>query len=606
MSDTLNLALTITAADMFSGVLHRFRERITGTGAAAQRVQKDYDLMAKSIGRGVKAMATAGYIAAKMRPGVQAASELQAELLGVRAELSGVGSDTAKMAKQMVEAKKTAFSVQAITPFDMGQIVALEKELVKAGATMQDVVGKKGAAAAAAALATYEKMEPVLAGTALIAIGTPFKIAADGYADLADKISRAASASTVGASDIAESAKYAAGPLAKLGRSKGEMLALVAVMAQVGVTGTMAGTSLKNFFLRAAKVKGLRKANGDLKSTVQIIDALRKKTKHMGNAKQAAYLTKIFGQEGLPVALAMLNRGKGSFEEIVAAMRDAAPLSEKLRIQMEGFGRQLDSLHGTGKSTMALLFEPALKPLTALIAKTNDWTAALGKAAMQYKDIGKVVSYGAGGVAAAIGLYGAGKLLTGGLAGMRVLRGLGGVGGLAGGIAKGKAVEAASGVTPVFVTNWPGHATARAAGEIGTGAALAEGAAGGGALTAAGVVLAPIAVTAIAAAASQKIGQHLAERDAKAMSTKELLALRGRQMVMGGGQGSYQVRLIDQQLALRRALDRPLTRPMRGEIVVKVRPERGTEAKTERPKSDNPAMTLQAETDVGMAAGGSW
>lgn len=234
MSDALELAMTITAADMFSGVLRRFRDRITGAGAAAKKVQKDYDLMVDSMERGVKALAVTGYIVAKMRPGVEAAAALQSEMIGVRAELSGANTDAAELAKQMAEVRKTAFGVQAVTPFDIGQIVALEKELVKAGAKVQEVVGEKGAAAAAAALATYERMEPVMAGEALIGIGTPFKIAADGYADLADKISRAASASTVGAADIAMSAKYAAGPMAAFARSKDEMLALVAMMAQVG------------------------------------------------------------------------------------------------------------------------------------------------------------------------------------------------------------------------------------------------------------------------------------------------------------------------------------------------------------------------------------
>ncbi len=162
MSDALNLALTITAADLFSGVMRKFENRITGAGGAARRVRKDYDTMATSVNRGIKSLAVGGYIVAKMRPGI----------------------------------------------------------------------------AAAAALATYEKLDPVLTGKALIGIGTPFKIAASGYADLADQISRAASASTA---EIAEAAKYAAGPLASMQRSSSEMLTLIALMAQQGVKGLMAG-----------------------------------------------------------------------------------------------------------------------------------------------------------------------------------------------------------------------------------------------------------------------------------------------------------------------------------------------------------------------------
>jgi len=483
MSDALNLALTITAADAFSGVMRKFERRIIGAGDAAKRVQKDYDTMINSVNRGIKSLAVGGYIAAKMRPGISAAAELQEELIGIRAEMGGANSDAASLAKHMTEVRKTAFGVQAYTPFNIGQIVALEKELVKAGANVQDVIGERGAAAAAAALATYEKLDPVMTGQALIGIGTPFKIAASGYADLADQISRAASASTTGAAEIAESAKYAAGPLASMQRSSNEMLALVAVMAQQGVTGSMAGTSLKNFFLKAAEQETFKNTNGELKTTAEIIEILRQKTEGMGNAQRSGILTKVFGQEGLPVALALLNQGKGSFEDIVKAMEDAKPLAEKLEEIMGGMNRQINSLGGTATSTLSVLFEPALAPLTELIAKTNEWVAALGKAALENENIGKAVTYGVGGLATGLGAYGLAKIFQGGLAGLRVMKGLRGLGGTAAGIATGKAVEAATGVAPVFVTNWPGD------GLLGGGMGSAAGAAGG---TAAGGVAAKV------------------------------------------------------------------------------------------------------------------
>ncbi len=587
MSDALKLAMTITAADLASGVLRRFQRRITGAGDVAKKVQKDYDRMVVSLNRGVKALAVTGYVVAKLRPGVNAAAELQGEMIGLRAELSGANTDAAELAKHMTEVRKTAFSVQAKTPFDIGQIVALEKELVKAGARIQDVIGEKGAAAAAAALATYEKMEPVLAGTALIGIGTPFKIAADGYADLADQISRAASASTVGASEIADSARYAAGPLASLGRSTNEMLALVAVMAQVGVTGSMAGTSLKNFFLQAAKQDVLKDANGKLKSTAEIIDILRKRTEGMGDAQKNTLLTKIFGEQGLPVALALLNTGKGSFEDIVRSMRDALPLSEKLRLQMEGFGRQLDSLSGTSKSALAILFEPALAPLTALIAKTNEWVAALGKAAMENERIGQAVTYGAGGIVAAGVAYGVGKILQGGAAGLRVMKGLKGIGGLAGGIATGKAVEAATGVTPVFVTNWPAGGMPTLPG-MGVGTTAGKSA------------------WKLLGKAGGVLGVGMAGYGIGTLINKTLIegteAGRRFQQVLGEGIART-LAFFGNEEASRAIANNDRRERMRGEVVVRVRPERGAEARTEKARAEG-GLDLTAESEVGFAAGG--
>lgn len=624
MSDALKLALTITAADMASGVLRRLRDRIAGTGEAARRVQKDFDRMVASINQGVKALAVTGYVVAKLRPGVRAASELQGELIGVRAELSGAGADAAELAKHLAEVRKTAFTVQASTPFDMGQVVALEKEIIKAGARVQDVIGERGAAAAAAALAVYEQMEPVLAGTALISIGTPFQVAADGYADLADQISRAASASSVGAAEIAETAKYAAGPLAALGRSTEEMLALSAVMAQVGVVGSMAGTSLRTFFGQAAKQKALTDANGNLLATAEIIERLRKRTTGMGDAERGTFLQKVFGERGASVALALLNEGKGSYEEIVEAMRDALPLQEKLRLQMEGYGRQLDALGGLGQSTLAILFEPALRPLTALVEKTNEWIAALGRAALENESIGKAISYGGLGLAAGIGAYGIAKVAQGGAAGLRVLKGLKGVGSAAAGIATGKAVEAATGVTPVFVTNWPASTAPAlgAAADIATAGAAARTPAIFSKAKTTAALLAATPLSKLSMLGAGAIGTAAAGVVAAGGAGYGIGTLINRYLLTDQGPlGTEAGRAIGERIGagIAHALaffGHPSARDaiaatrraeaMRGEVVVRVRPERGAEARAERARSDSPAMGLEAEVETGLRTGGAW
>ncbi len=73
-----------------------------------------------------------------------------------------------------------------------------------------------------------------------------------------------------------------------------------------GVTGSMVGTSLKNFFLKATKQQIFRNADGELKSTVEIIGILRKRPEGMGDTQRNGILAKVFGHEGLLVALALL------------------------------------------------------------------------------------------------------------------------------------------------------------------------------------------------------------------------------------------------------------------------------------------------------------
>lgn len=206
----------------------------------------------------------------------------------------------------------------------------------------------------------------------------------------------------------------------------------------------------------------------------------------------------------------------------------------------------------------------------------------------------------AGSAAAAI----AGLLTLKG--GGRLLQRLGGTGGR---LVAGKALEEFSGVQPVYVVNMPGGGIPVPGGSGGSSVVARS-----GVLLAGAPLVVPIAASG-AAMASEKIGKALARSEARATGTDDLLALRGRQMVMGGGPNSFQVRTIDQELARRdgafygknmQDMAAHKQQPLKGEVVVRVRPERGAEARTERPSSNSRDISLQAETEVGFVSGGRW
>ena len=457
-----SVAIHFTLIDALSRGVDHIKSRMKGLAAANKEVQKSFDNMARSAKYAAIAGLTTREIYRGLKPAVVAAGDLQAEMLGTRAELAGSVKDARDLGNQLKQIKSTAFEVQAWTPFDQSQIVGLQNQLIKSGARVADVVGSQGAAAASAALATYEGLDPVEMGKNLIGIATPFKLQASEFMGLADEITRAASASTVGAAEIAETAKYAAPAMSSLGRSTHEMLVLSAMLAQRGIDASMAGTGLRQFFNAAAKQRSLRTASGNLKSLAEITDVLRQRLEGLGEAEKLDILTRIFDVRGAPVAMALLDEGAASYSEIAANMSSALPLQEKINIQMEGFKKQVESLRGTFRSTISDLYQPALAPLTFLLRGTNELLTALGLAAQKSDALGKTVS------SVSLGGLATGAVATAALAGgalwygRKVLKGVGGLKGLFGsagtaaaGIAAGKAVEAATGVQPVFVTNWP-------------------------------------------------------------------------------------------------------------------------------------------------------
>lgn len=395
------------------------------------------------------------YIASKIQPGIAVAGDLQEAMLGVKTELMGAVDSALEMDKALAEIRATAFEVQRYTPFDQAQVVNLEKELIKGGARVSQVVGKQGAAAAAAALAAYENLDAVTTGENLIAIATPFNVAGDQFMELANQAAAAASASTASFSSISEGAKYAAGSMAGLGRDSKEMFALLATLDLQGLSGSMGGTSLNAFFRQAVKISAFKDAQGNLKSTTEMIEILDKRLAGLGTAKRAEVLNKLFGEEGGRAAQALLAKGEKSFTAVAAEMDKAASLQEKLEERLKGYNAQLESLKGTAKSTFATLFEPALEPLTKLVSKTNEWVGALGEAAQENKLIGQIGTGVAG--AATVGglLYGGSHLLKGVRSGGKMLGALKGGTNLAGGVAMGKALEEAAGVPSVYVVNMP-------------------------------------------------------------------------------------------------------------------------------------------------------
>lgn len=457
-----SLVFTISLVDLARQGWTRVRSELQSIAKTSDDTGKAFQRMRTSF-KAAAAAAGATYAAYRaLRPAIGVAGELQEELIGVRSELMGSGKDARVLATELAAIKNTAFAVQSYTPYDMTQIVALEKELVKAGATVAQVTGKAGAAAAAAALATYEKLDPVVTGKALIGIATPFKIAADQYMGLADDISRASSASTAGTEEIVETSKYAAMHMALLGKSSREMLVFSALLAQAGIKGSEAGTAIKNFFIKAAAVKEFKDAHGNLIAMDKMVDVLRKRLKGKGAAEKETLLKEIFGEQGMPAAMALLEEGANSFEAISRAMQESLSLTEKLAEAMKGFNRQWTSLKGTAKSTVAEMFIPALSPLTKIVEKMNEWIAKWKF--LRENGFQEAVSKGALGGVAAGGAV-AGLATIAGLAyGSKTIKAAGGLGsflkrlgGKAAGITEGLGVQAATGVAPVFVTNWPAN-----------------------------------------------------------------------------------------------------------------------------------------------------
>lgn len=466
MSDTLKLALTITAVDMFSGVLRHLRGRIQGAGAEAQRVRKDFDQMERSINKGVKAMAATAYLAAKMRPGVDAAADLQESLLNVKRLIWQSGEGAGDLANKLAKVRQTAVQVSADLPYSAKDLADIEGKLLQGGMSIGAVTGAHGAAFVTAALAATNKDVSVDEASSSIAkIAHAFQLRKGEFSPAANDIAKITNTAPTDLHELLYNLRQA-GPQAHALHIplKNTAIALGAI-SSLGLEG---GTDLRQFLYglsgatpeaqKAMKYLHVNFFNkkGHFVGIEESIQRLRKALGKVHNEQiRTILLNKMFQTEGAQAANLLLNTGNYSYEDIKKKAAAAAGLARQEKIWAEGLNASLSKLGGSTQSTLANLFNPMMVPLREAVNETNKLVSNIGEIAGKHKTVADTFSIVAGGAVAGGAAYALFRLLKAGHHGMRVLKGLRGMRGLAGNLAAGKALEAAAGVTPVYVVNMP-------------------------------------------------------------------------------------------------------------------------------------------------------
>lgn len=410
---------------------------------------------------GLKSLSTARALKQSLvDPGVAAAATLEQAMANLEVNLDK--SSLARMTAQLAEVEQNAARIAGPTKFDQAQSVQIHTDLVRAGLPLESVLGRGGAAEAVTQLASAEGLDAPSALSAVTTLGSIFGLKGSEYGSGADLLARAGAASNTNAAQLREALAQAPAAGA-LGLDPKETLASLGVMANMGIQGGSAGTAL-NAFLRSAanndqKMKlGLFGADGSFSGVGTAAERLRSRTADMNDVQVQRFITKAFGDEGARFALALLKADQGGLEDVLSSIERARSLDEKVaRLSATKLATD-EALGGSMETLLATAFRPALDPLTRLNQRLNEGLGVAQERLQASPGLAQAVSYGAMGVAGAAGVYGLGRIARGGargIAGLSQMGRLGALGGRAAGLAEAKALEAAAGVTPVAVVNWP-------------------------------------------------------------------------------------------------------------------------------------------------------
>lgn len=196
---------------------------------------------------------------------------------------------------------------------------------------------------------------------------TAFNMTADQATQFADLLASASSNANTNVAMMGESFKYVAPLFGSLGFSAEDAALALGLMANAGIKGSQAGTSLRAAVTRLVNATGeaatiidelgikLTDEQGNMLSFQQIIDQLREKFSNLTQEQQAQYASLLFGQEAMSGMLAIINASEEDYRKLTEATRNYTGAADEMSKIMS------DTLRGRIDEFKSALEEVALK-----------------------------------------------------------------------------------------------------------------------------------------------------------------------------------------------------------------------------------------------------
>lgn len=218
------------------------------------------------------------------------------------------------------------------------------------------------------------------ASAAKIATGTlkAFNLEGDQATDIADLFAAAANATTAEVRDIGDALQMASSVFAEAGIPVEHLTAGIGQMANAGIRGSDAGTSLKQMMLslqaptdKAAKLMAgygisIYDAQGKMLPFGSIIDQFSTKLGGLSQQERNAALATIFGSDAVRAANIVLMGGVEGHQQMVDVLTREGAAEELAAARMKGLGGALQGLQSQIETVLLEAAEPFLGTLEGL------------------------------------------------------------------------------------------------------------------------------------------------------------------------------------------------------------------------------------------------
>lgn len=335
-----------------------------------------------AVGIGVGAVAV-GYGLGKA---VQSAADFQKQLNILQA----VSGATAGQMKK-IQAESIALGKDMKLPATSASDAAVAMtELAKGGLSVKDSMH---AARGALELAVAGQTDVATAASITATSLNQFSLSGRQGVYVADLLANAANASAGNVTDFAEGLKYAGTSAHAAGQKIAVVVAALAEMANKGLAGSVAGSSLAQA-LRSLQAPSAKAADEIKKYGLNIYDATGKMkpldqisnifAAHLGNLtqkQQNATLATIFGTRAIQAARVVFLGGGAALDKYTKRVSQTGGASRLAAAQMKGFSGAIQGFTSNIETLGIQIGLVLLPPLTAAIGQLNDFVTVIGRVA---------------------------------------------------------------------------------------------------------------------------------------------------------------------------------------------------------------------------------
>ena len=347
-----------------------FKKNLSGIGGKVSSV----------LSSGLKASATAiagvaGALGTASVAAIKTGSDFEAQMSRVQAISGATG-------QEFEDLKNQAIQLGADTSFSASSAAQGMENLAAAGFTTQEIMdAMPGLLDLAAASGEDLGLSSDIAASALRGFG----LEASEAGHVADVLAANANKTNSSVADTGEALKYIAPIANACGISMEETAAAIGIMANAGIQGSQAGTTLRGALSRLAKPTdpmiakmeelGLSffDANGKMKSLSEMVGMLRTSMEGLTDEQKQNALVTLFGQESLSGMMALINEGEGSLigltEEYKNCDGAAAQAATTMQDNLKG---AVEQLGGSFATLGIVMYDSISSPLKNLAIEATD------------------------------------------------------------------------------------------------------------------------------------------------------------------------------------------------------------------------------------------